>query len=151
MTYSELVAAKKMVRERVKKYGLQSQRNSPYFKSQQMLNENGFVLSERNRNCLFTNGGSETMKHWIVKSMVFKKLREMGRQVGTEVEVNGGIVDVLDLDNMIAYEVENNFTRKKLNAKLSSLSGLRDIFFIDIVEVPDTFDEATIYLGEKLV
>lgn len=140
-----------MVRERVKKYGLQSQRKIPYYKSDQMLEDKGFVLSDKSRNCLFTNGGSETMKHWIVKSIIFKMLRNMGRQVGTEVEVNGGIVDILDIDNMIAYEVENNFTRKKLSAKLSSLSGLRDIFFIDIIEVPDDLHEAEIFIREKVV
>ena len=151
MTYSQLVAAKKMVRERVRKYGLRSQRRVPFFKSRQMLEESGFVLPDSAKNCLFTNGGSETMKHWVVKAIIFKTLRGMGRQVGTEVEVNGGIVDVLDADNMIAYEVENNFTRKKLDAKLGNLSGLRDVFFIDILEVPDDIAEADLYIREKVV
>ena len=151
MTYSQLVAAKKMVRERVRRYGLRSQRKVPFFKSQRMLEENGFVLSESTRNCLFTNTGSETMKHWVVKSIIFKALRDTGRQVGTEVEVNGGIVDVLDIDNMIAYEVENNLTRKKLAAKLDSLAGLRDVFFIDIMEVSDDISEAEAYIKKKIV
>jgi hypothetical protein len=116
-----------------------------------MLKENGFVLPEKNKNCLFTNAGSETMKHWIVKAIIFKHLRNMGRQVGTEVEVNGGIVDVLDIDNMIAYEVENNLTREKVKAKMFSLSGLKDVFFIDILEVPDDVQEAGYYIKDKLV
>ena len=151
MTYSQLVSAKKMVRERVRRYGLRSQRRVPFFKSRQMLEEDGFVLPESSKNCLFANGGSESMKHWVVKSIIFKVLRGMGRRVGTEVEVSGGIVDVLDTDNMIAYEVENNFTRKKLNAKLTSISGLRDVFFIDILEVPDDITEAESYIKEKVV
>lgn len=141
----------KLVRERVRRYGLQSQRGVPYYRSMDMLRQNGFVLPESRRNCLFASGGSETMKHWLVKAMIFKSLRGMGRLVGTEVEVGGGIVDVLDADNMIAYEVENNFTRKKLAAKLSSLSGLRDVFFIDIVEVPDDLHEAESYIRGKVV
>ncbi len=60
-------------------------------------------------------------------------------------------MDSLDADNVIAYEVENNFTRKKLNAKLSCLSGLRDVFFIDILEVPDDVGGAESYLREKVV
>lgn len=151
MTHSQLVAAKKMVRERVRRYGLRSQRKVPFFKSQQMLEDNGFILPERNKNCLFTNGGSESMKHFLVKAIIFKTLRERGRQVGTEVEVDGGIVDLLDTDNMIAYEVENNFTMKKLRNKLTNLSGLRDVFFIDILEVPDDIFEAESYLREKIV
>lgn len=141
----------KMVAQRVKKYGLRSQNKVPYYRSREMLRENGFVLPDRNKNCLFANGGSETMKHWLVKAIIFKSLREAGRRVGTEVEVNGGIVDVLDADNMIAYEVENNLTRKKLSAKLSSLSGLRDVFFIDILEVPDDMLEAEEYIRERVV
>ncbi len=151
MTFSELIVAKKFVRERVKKYGLQSQRKTPFFKSREMLEENGFVLPERNKNCLFTNNGSETMKHWLVKAIIFKVLRDRRTQVGTEVEVNGGIVDVLDVDNMIAYEVENHFTMRKLQEKLRNLSGLRDVFFIDILEVPNDFFEAEKYLREKVV
>ncbi len=77
-----------MVRERVRRYGLRSQRKIPFFKSRQMLEESGFVLPESTKNCLFTNGGSETMKHWIVKAIIFKLWRDMGRQVGTEVEFN---------------------------------------------------------------
>lgn len=151
MTEPPVAARRKFVRERVRRYGLQSQRRLAYFKSRQMLEENGFVLPDSRRNCLFTSGGSETMKHWLVKAIIFKALRERGREAGSEVEVNGGIVDVLDTGNMIAYEVENNFTRKKLSAKLSSLSGLRDIFFIDILEVPDDMHEAEAYIREKIV
>ena len=66
-------------------------------------------------------------------------------------EVNGGIVDVLDVDNMIAYEVETNLTRERLKAKLSSLAGLNDVFFIDAADVPDDVYESELYLRGKLV
>lgn len=151
MVFSQIVAPRKLVRQRVKKYGLQSQRKTPFFKSERMLEENGFVLPERSKNCLFTNSGSETMKHWLVKAIIFKILRERRAQVGTEVEVNGGIVDVLDIDNMIAYEVENRFTKRKLLEKLRNISGLRDVFFIDILEVPDDICEAESFIREKVV
>lgn len=151
MVFSQIVAPRKLVRQRVKKYGLQSQRKTPYYKSNQLLQENGFVLTDRNKNCLFTNSGSETMKHWLVKAIIFKILRERRAQVGTEVEVNGGIVDVLDIDNMIAYEVEKHFTKRKLLEKLRNISGLRDVFFIDILEVPDDICEAESFIREKVV
>lgn len=149
--YSDLVAAKKMVRERVRRYGLRSQRGLAHFKSSRLLEENGLVLPESSRNCMFPSTGSETMKHWLVKAMIFKLLRGMGRSVGTEVEVNGGIVDLVDADNMIAYEVENNLTREKLKSKLTSLSGMRDVFFIDILDVPDDIFEAEDYIRKKVV
>lgn len=142
---------KKMVRERVRRYGLRSQRGIDFQKSSRLLDENGFAISNQSMNCLFINNGSETTKHWVVKAMIFRELRRRGRQVGTEVEVRGGIVDVLDLDNLIAYEVENNLTDEKLKAKISSISGVRDVFFIDILEVPDDICEAESYIRDRLV
>jgi len=141
----------KLVSERVRRYGLQSQRGLAYFKSRNMLREVGFAIAESKVNCLLAHNGSETTKHWIVKALIFRLLRCRGRRVGTEVEINGGIVDILDLDNMIAYEVENGLTREKLKAKLASLSGIRDVFFIDILEVPDDLTEAERYVREKVV
>lgn len=141
----------KLVAERVRKYGLQSQSGLAYFRSREMLHEAGLAISESKVNCLLAHNGSETMKHWLVKAVIFKVLRRMGRRVGTEVEVNGGIVDILDLDNMIAYEVETDLTREKLKSKLASLSGMRDVFFIDVLEVPDDIPEAEQYVRQKVV
>lgn len=141
----------KLVSERVRRYGLPSQRGTAYFKSRRMLAEEGFVLPENRRNCLFASSGSESMRHFLVKAMIFKRLRDMGRRVGTEVEVEGGIVDVLDADNMIAYEVETNLTRERLKEKLSCLSGVRDVFFIDVSEVPIDAADAMDYLSGKIV
>jgi hypothetical protein len=135
----------------VRKYSLQSQRKIPFFRTEELLRENGFVLTEKNKNCLYLNGGSESIKHFFVKSLIFKILRDRGRQVGTEVEVNGGIVDVLDLENMIAYEVETNLTKEKIIDKISCLHGLRDVFFIDTKEVSSDLYEAEKYLKEKVV
>jgi hypothetical protein len=142
---------RKNVGERVRRYGLRSQGGIPYFRSRELLKDNGFVISQKGENCLFPSAGSETMKHWLVKAAIFKILRGMKRRVGTEVEVNGGIVDVLDMDNMIAYEVETNLTRERLKAKLSSLAGLNDVFFIDASDVPDDIYEAELYLRGKMV
>jgi hypothetical protein len=141
----------KSVRNRVKKYSLQSQRKIPFFRTEELLRENGFVLTEKNKNCLYLNGGSESIKHFFVKALIFKILRDRGRQVGTEVEVNGGIVDVLDLENMIAYEVETNLTKEKIIDKIYCLHGLRDVFFIDTKEVSSDLYEAEKYLKEKVV
>ena len=142
---------KKFVEQRVKKYGLSSQRKIPYYKSRQMLQENGFVLSERSKNCVFTNGGSESLRHWIIKCIIFKILRNHGREVGTEVEVDNGVVDVLDVDNLIAYEIETDLTKEKIIDKIKNLNSVRDVFFIDTREVPNDFFEAEKYLKEKII
>ncbi len=141
---------KKFVRQKVLKYGLSSQRKFLQQKAQKSLHENGFVLSDNNKNCLFSNSGNESVKHFLIKAIIFKILRERNRTVGTEIEVKGGIVDILDIDNLIAYEVETQLTRKKILEKLQ-MSGVRDIFFIDTQEVPDDFYEAEKFLRDKVV
>lgn len=136
-------------RQRVRKYGLQSQKFITEQKAEQLLKSKGFVLTDRYKNCLFTNGGKEGIKHWVVKAIIFKILRDMGRVVGSEVEVNGGIVDVIDLDNMIVYEVD-----KKIRQHFyltGTPEGIKDVFIIMLDEVPDNINEAEKYLRDKVV
>lgn len=56
-----------------------------------------------------------------------------------------------DTDNNILYVVENNLTRKKLNDYLRTTSGYRDVFFVDVLEVPDDVFEMERYLEGKIV
>ena len=140
---------KNFTRERVRKYGLRSQKFVTEQKAEELLKSKGFVLTNHNKNCLFTNGGKESMKHWVVKAVIFKILRELGRSVGSEVEVNGGIVDVLDIDSMIVYEVERKL-RNDVHCD-KRFRGIRDVFIINLKDVPNSIDEAEKYLREKVV
>lgn len=139
------------VRERVRKYGLKSQRFIHFLKAEKLLASKGLVLNQKNRNCLFIHNNRESMKHWIVKAMIFKILRERGRVAGTEIETRNGIVDVIDIDNLIVYEIEKNLTENKKRERLNRLKGVRDVFFIDLRKVPDSFEDAERYLGERIV
>lgn len=139
------------VRERVRKYGLKSQRFIHFLKAEKLLASKGLVLNQKNRNCLFVYNNREGMKHWIVKAMIFKILRERGRVAGTEIETRNRIVDVIDVDNLIAYEIEKNLTENKKRERLNRLKDVRDVFFIDLRKVPDSFEDAERYLGERIV
>jgi len=139
------------VRERVRKYGLKSQRFIHFLRAEKLLASKGFVLNQKNKNCLFTHSNRESMKHWLVKAIIFKILRERERMVGSEIETKNGIVDIIDVDNLIAYEIEMNLTENKKKEKLSRLKGVRDVFFIDLRKVPDTFEDAEEYLRKKVV
>ncbi len=137
------------VRERVCRYGLGSQKGLPEFKAKKMLRATGMVLPAGSRNCVYGHNCKESMKHWLVKCMVFKILRELGRTAGTETEVDGGIVDVIDADNFIAYEIESRPTRRKIeNAKRL---GVKDVFIIELGKVPDDCKAAEIYLKSVMV
>lgn len=141
----------KFVRKKVLRYGLSSQKSLPEFKARELLAENGMVLTERNKNCLFMHNNKESIKHWIVKCIVFKILRERERVVGTEIEVDGGIVDVIDVNNFIGYEIESKLNRRKIKEKLEQFDCLKDVFLIDISKLPNDIKNIEEYLKRKIV
>jgi len=141
----------KGVRKRVDKYRINSQELISHLRAERLLKERGFVVNEKNVNCLFPSNGKESMKHWLVKAMLFKLLRNLNRRVGTEIETRTGIVDVVDIDKLIAYEIESELRTEKIEERLRSLWFMRDIFFIDIRRVPNDFAEAEEYLKRKIV
>lgn len=55
------------------------------------------------------------------------------------------------LDKYDAVVIGEIKTSRKVAAKLNNLSGLRDVFFIDIFEISDDLFEAEVYLREKVV
>jgi hypothetical protein len=141
---------KKAVRSRVRKYGLSSQHGMNYLQAEKELKENGFVLGKYNRNCVFSSNGKESLKHFVSKAIIFKILRDRGREAATEVETRNAIVDVLDIDNRIAYEVENGFDEEDIIGLISH-NELRDIFLIDLKEIPNDVFEAEEFLKQVLV
>lgn len=99
----------------------------------------------------YISNGNESMKHWILKAMIFKILRERRRTVGVEYQLNGGIVDVLDMDYSIAYEIESKIDRNKVKQRLRKLSQLHDVFFIDADKIPDDLQRAEELLRKIIV
>lgn len=141
----------KNTRLKARKYGIVSQRYISFLRAEKLLRTNGIVLNERNKNCLFMHNSRESIKHWTIKSIIFKILRERGRTVGTEVEVRGGIVDVLDVNSFIGYEIESNISQKAMLQKTKRLWKLHDVIFIDVKKVPDSIQNAEKYLRTIVV
>ena len=141
----------KNTRLKARKYGIVSQRYISFLRAEKLLRTNGIVLNERNKNCLFMHNSRESTKHWMIKSIIFKILRERGRTIGTEVEVRGGIVDVLDVNSFIGYEIESNISQKAMLQKTKSLWKLYDVIFIDVKKVPDSIQDAEKYLRTIVV
>ncbi|MCX6820854.1 MAG: hypothetical protein NT016_02810 [Candidatus Aenigmarchaeota archaeon] len=123
-------------------YGIPSQKRVSFLRADRLLRERGAVLDGANSNCLFAHSGKESMKHWIVKALLFKALRDLGRTVGTEIETAGGIVDVLDADSLVAYEVETDIDRAVIERKCRRLWRMHDVVFVDASKVPDGIADA---------
>ena len=111
---------------------------------------NMLVIGKRrsDKDCLYPHNSKETMRHWIVKAMVFKILHDRGCTVRTEAEVKGCIVDVVDEGNLIAYEIETSMNEEKSKRRVQQLWHMHDMFFVDCKKVPDGFVEAVEYLKE---
>lgn len=137
-------------RNKILIYGLQSQKNISRIRAQRILQRKGYVMNERNANCLFSHNANESLKHWTTKAIIFKILRERKRNVGTEVEVGNGIVDVFDEDNKIAYEIESEISKRKAREKMRNMQEANDVFFINLKKVPDEINAARKYL-ERIV
>ena len=102
------------------------------------------------KNCLYPHN-SESMKHWLIKAIIFKLLYDCNRIVRTETEIDGYIVDILDESNLIAYEVETKIKNGKIEERVKKLWKLHDVFIIDVQKVPDWIDAAVEYLKKKIV
>ena len=123
------------VRRKILLYGLSSQKEISQNAAEKMLYKKGFVLNERNKNCLFPHNKHESLKHWVTKAIVFHILRKKGRTLGSEVEVRNAIADVFDSDNRIAYEIENNCFKLKMERKVRNLAEAKDVFIIAKVQM----------------
>lgn len=102
------------------------------------------------KNCLYPHNSKETMEHWLIKAMVFKILHDRGCNVKTEAVTGGGIVDVVDDDNLVAYEIETVINEEKVKKRVRQLWKMHDVFFIDCKKVPDNLVEAVEYLKRKI-
>jgi MFS superfamily sulfate permease-like transporter len=141
----------KFTRKRVERYGLQSQKLISQMESKKLLKENGIVVNGNNKNCLFMHNKRESIKHFIVKAILFKILRELDRSVGSEIEIRNGIVDIIDLDNLIVYEIENGMNKKNIKEKIRNYRIVKDIFFIDCKRVPENLEDAEKYLRRVVI
>lgn len=87
---------------------------------------------------------SEEVKHFIVKCVLYKLFKDAGKYPQCEVEVGGGVADVVC--NNFCFEIESNPTPKKVEKKLKAFGGFKDIFVIDLRKVPDNLPEMVDYL-----
>ena len=138
-------------RYRVKKYGLASQKQIMQFVAEDLLNKKGIVVNLHNLNCLFLHNLRESTKHFIVKAILFKLLRNKRRRVACEVEINSGIVDLVDLDNLIAYEIESKPTKRKMEEKVKNYEAVKDVIFIDLRKVPNDLAKAVKFLKKFVI
>jgi len=104
----------------------------------------------------FNGGTSESAAHFFAKCAVAFVLKQDGYRVASEVEGPTGEIDVVGYgteDEPIAVEVETNPSEEVVQDKLSRYvhgQPFRDMFLLDVDELPETFDEAVEWVREEL-
>jgi len=97
----------------------------------------------------------ESLKHFIIKSLVCRILFERKHSFVCEASIeNGNKIDVCDLSTQIAYEIELNKSDAKLNSKFRKYGispAIKDIIIIPYEELPDDVNLAYEKLKEIIV
>ena len=83
------------------------------------------------------NTKAESLKHFIIKCMIYKRIKELGHKGNCEYDTEGpsGIFDVVDWDSGLVYEIWGNKPSKgAVNVKLMKYlkhGGIRDVIFVN--------------------
>lgn len=105
------------------------------------------------------NRHGDDYRHFMVKSAVYEILASDGHEVRTEVEVpNDWIIDVIDADTAMIYEIETGLTPASRKSKVkrylqAECMGpvIEDIIFLDPTELPTDVFELKKELREEVI
>lgn len=102
------------------------------------------------------NSGSETQKHYLAKCAAAWVLKERGYRLNSEVVVPDGEIDIIGYNgpdnDCIAVECETSPTDEVISDKVGRylIGPIRDIFVINVGEVPTDFLEAVEYIRGEI-
>ena len=93
---------------------------------------------------------TETLDHWITKSLLFRILRKMKHDVITEFEITGmGIGDLFDLTKSVQYEIETTSYSKFIQRRKEDYSRAGvEVIVIPLAKLPEDVREREKALGE---
>lgn len=105
------------------------------------------------------NRHGDKYRHFMVKSAIYEILADEGHEVRTEVEIpNEWIVDVIDADTAMIYEVETDLSPASKKSKVkrylqAECMGrvIDDIIFLDPKELPTDIFELKKELREEII
>jgi len=115
------------------------------------LKQAGWIVSGMSSEVCF-NGGSESLRHFVGKSVAGYVCRETGYTVLSEVTVDDAVCDILAFGhqsrNPIVVEIETDKTEAVESAKLDSFAvgPVRDVFVIESKNLPPEMDEMRRYI-----
>lgn len=120
------------------------------------LRRQGVELQKHNQ--IRGNGGSESARHIVAKSLAFHAATQSGWRVSSEVSVEHGEVDLVlfqDRETRVwAVEVETSPTTEvkqdKLDRYVKQQPGIDDMVLINVSEMPENVLDAYGYIKEQI-
>ena len=106
--------------------------------------------SDVNKVTIFT---SESLKHWVAKTILFYKLRQLGHNVVSEVPIPGlGVADLIDLTLNIQYEIELDVHKhiRESKAKKYQRDGV-EIIVVHCHKMPTDIKELSSFLDPYII
>jgi len=124
------------------------------FHHRKTLRDAGWDVPQRD--AVAFNSGSESARHFFAKCAVAHHLKQEGYRIASEVDGPTGEIDIVGYgteDEPIVVEVEtdvsDDVTRDKLERYVFG-QPFRDMFLLDVDEMPTEMDEALAWIDEQL-
>ena len=95
----------------------------------------GIQYSSSDVDVVKAHSKTETWKHFLLKCIIAKILMDAGHAIITEARCARGEIDVFDIDTKIAYEVETQCTKAKIDFKVKQYSDegiVNDVIVFDL-------------------
>ena len=80
-------------------------------------NPDGIDYTRKDVNVVRMHNNKETWKHYLTKCIIVKLLVDSGHAVVSEAVAPSGVIDVYDIDKLVAYEAETNLSPQKKKDK----------------------------------
>lgn len=154
----KLAVSDQTVAEKLKQFGIQRRHSGWHLEFSQKeydhFNKYGIVLKKSWKNTIRqTQGKNESLKHWGAKAALSLVLMINDKEIVTEAITRNGVIDVYNLTDKVAYEIELACSPKKIQQKVNQLfvpETMTDIFVFSGKEIPDTFEEMCVFFAKRL-
>ena len=110
-----------------------------YQKFKAKMTIRGLNFDWQRMNCVRMHGTEETLKHWLLKCLAARVVKNAGHVVLTEFELpNKGEIDVYDATDNVAIEIETKRNEKTASLKLLKYTAyVRDMFILYVDDFSD--------------
>ena len=109
-------------------------------------------IRDKHWNGILNRCRGETLRHFIVKTVMFYQLCKLEHDIRTEWRVPNGYVDIVDLTTHTIYEIELSANKSFRNRKIDlyDMPGF-EVIVVDCHNLPSDIDGMAVFLEQYIV